>query len=85
VVGDRRIDIPSYHVSQGEVIGVHPKSKHRERITADLQGAGQIPLPSFLDRDDAQLKGTVKSKPESSDCPLQINEALVVELYALRL
>jgi small subunit ribosomal protein S4 len=84
-VNDRRIDIPSYHVHVGEKIMIHPNSKHRERVTADLQGAGQIPLPSFLERDDAQLIGTVKSKPESSDCPLQINEALVVELYALKL
>ena len=85
LVDGKKVDIPSYQMHQGQVVQLRPNSKHKERVTAELQGAGQTPLPSYLDREDAELKATFKSKPEYGDCPLQINESLVVELYAIKL
>jgi ribosomal protein S4 len=38
-----------------------------------------------VERDDKFLRGTIKARPELADCPLTINESLVVELYALSL
>lgn len=84
-VNGRRVDIPSYRLRMGDVITVAEKSKMRERITAEINGPTALALPSYLDRVDAELKGTIKSVPESADCPLAINESLVVELYALSL
>lgn len=84
-VDGQRVDIPSYSLRQGQTIEIRENSKHKERVAADLAGAGQVPLPSYLERDDAALKGTFKARPEQSDCPIQINEAMVVELYAVSL
>ncbi|MCC7384933.1 MAG: 30S ribosomal protein S4 [Deltaproteobacteria bacterium] len=84
-VNGRRESIPSLQLDVGDVISARATSKHRARLTEALTGAGQVALPSYLERNEAEIKGTFKSKPEFGDCPLQINEALVVELYALSL
>lgn len=84
-VNDARVSIPSYQLNVGDVVSIRENSKHKTRITESLGGAGQSALPSYLDRDEAALKGTFKTRPEFGDCPLSINEALVVELYALSL
>lgn len=84
-VNGHRVDIPSYHCRPSDVIGVREKSKLRESVTAEVNGPTALALPSYLERNDAELKGVFKSVPEASDCPLVINEALVVELYALSL
>jgi small subunit ribosomal protein S4 len=75
--------IPSYQLSAGQVITVIEGSKMKQRILEGLQGPGQSALPSYLERGDADLKAVFKTKPEVGDCPLDIKEALVVELYAL--
>lgn len=84
-VNGKRVDIPSYHLRVGDVVTLRPTSKHKERILAEVQGPVLLALPSYLERSEAELKGTIKSPPEHGDCPLAINEALVVELYALSL
>lgn len=84
-VNGQRVDIPSYRLSIGDVVSLGEKSKMKERVTAEINGPTALALPSYLERNDAELKGTFKSKPEASDCPLVINESLVVELYALSL
>jgi small subunit ribosomal protein S4 len=84
-VNDKRVDIPSFQLRQGDVVQVRPSSKHKERVLAEAQGPVLLALPSYLERQEAELKGMFKSPPEHGDCPLAINEALVVELYALSL
>lgn len=84
-VNGQKVDIPSYKVTPGEVIGVREGSKMRERIAAEIAGPVHLPMPPYLERDDTALRGTMKTTPEMGDCPLAINEALVVELYALSL
>lgn len=84
-VGGHRVDVPSYQLRPGDVVGVREKSKLRERIGLEVAGPVILPLPAYLEREDSELRGTIKTKPELGDCPLQINEALVVELYALSL
>lgn len=82
-VNGRRVDIPSFLCSEGDVVALRESSSHKARVEAEVAGPVALALPSYLERADAALQGTVKSKPEHRDCPLTINEALVVELYAL--
>lgn len=85
-VDGHKTSIPSYALSPGQLIEVRESSKWKERVSAELQGPGQLALPSYLERDATNpLKARVKTRPEHDDCPLSINEALVVELYALSL
>lgn len=84
-VNGQGVDIPSYACRLNDVISVREGSKMKERVTAELNGPTALAMPSYLERNDAELKGTIKSSPEATDCPLVINESLVVELYALSL
>ncbi len=85
-VNGRRVDIPSYSLRPGDVVAVSEKSKMRATVAAEVAGPAIHAVPSFLERNDAELKGTFKTKPDAADCNLlQLNEALVVELYALSL
>jgi small subunit ribosomal protein S4 len=84
-VNGQRVDIPSFELRPGDVVQVREKSKHRERVAGEVAGPTHLATPSYLDRNDAELSAVFKSRPEHDDCPLEINEALVVELYALAL
>lgn len=84
-VNGRRVDKPSFQLRPGDVVQLRQTSKHKERVTVEAAGPVLLALPSYLERQEAELKGVFKSTPEHGDCPLAINEALVVELYALRL
>ncbi len=84
-VNGHRVDIPSYQLRVGDAVSLREGSKHKERAALEMAGPVSLALPSYLEKHDAELKGVFKAKPEHSDCPLAINEALVVELYALAL
>lgn len=84
-VNGERVDIPSYGLKPGDVVMLREKSRHRNRVAEDVAGPVLLAMPSYLDRDDGNLAGVFKSVPEHGDCPLAINEALVVELYAIAL
>ena len=84
-VNGQRVDLPSFQVRPGDIVAIREKSKMRARVAEAIAGPTIMAVPAFLERNDAALSGTMKTKPELGDCPLQINEALVVELYALSL
>ena len=84
-VNGQRVDVPSFQCRPGDIIALREKSKHRERVAAEITGPVLQDTPDFLERDSAALRGTFKALPELPHCPLTINEALVVELYAVSL
>ena len=81
-VNDRRVDIPSYSLRAGDVIAVRTKSKKLDAIHESLKRVTQGQVPSWLNLDKANLKGTFVNVPERADVPLNANEQLVVELYS---
>lgn len=75
------INIPSYQLKPGDIIGVREKSKSLEVIVDSLSGRNYSKL-SWLEWDDAQMAGKFMSLPERSDIPENIKEQLIVELYS---
>jgi small subunit ribosomal protein S4 len=84
-VDGARVDIPSYQLRPGQTVSVAGANSVKERALAQAQGPVSLALPGYLERDATEVKGVFKARPEHGDCPLPINEALVVELYALSL
>ncbi len=74
------LNIPSYSVKNGDVVGVREKSKSLEVVTAALSGRSN--RYSWLDWDGASMSGKFLNKPEREDIPENINEQLIVELYS---
>jgi small subunit ribosomal protein S4 len=75
------VNIPSFQLKPGDIIGVREKSKSIENITDSLSGRRFSKLP-WLEWDDAQMAGKYMSVPQRSDIPEDIKEQLIVELYS---
>ena len=78
----RRVNIASIQVKAGDVIAVHEGAKQQLRIKNAIELATQRGLPSWIEIDHAEMKGTFKGAPDRSDLPAEINESLIVELYS---
>lgn len=76
------VNIPSYQVDGGDVIGIREKAKKQLRIKSSLEIAGQMGFPEWVDVDSQKMVGTLKALPERDDILPDINENLVVELYS---
>jgi small subunit ribosomal protein S4 len=75
------VNIPSFELKPGDIIGVREKSKSLETIVDSLTTRKYSKLP-WLEWDDAQMAGKFMSVPERSDIPEDIREQLIVELYS---
>ncbi len=75
------VNIPSYQLRPGDIIGVREKSKSLETIVDSLTTRRTSKLP-WLEWDDAQMAGKFMNMPERSDIPEDIKEQLIVELYS---
>ena len=74
------VNIPSYSVKPGDIIGVREKSKALEVVHDSL--AVNRPGSSWLEWDTEKLEGKFLNLPERSDIPENIKEQLIVELYS---
>lgn len=82
LVNGKVVNIPSYSVKAGDVIEVREKSKSQVRIQDSLRLAEGAGFPEWVLVDVSTMKGTFKRIPDRSDLPAELNEQLVVELYA---
>jgi small subunit ribosomal protein S4 len=74
------VNIPSFSVRPGDVIGVREKSKSLEIIQNSL-GSRRTNV-SWLEWDSASLSGKLINRPERDQIPETIKEQLIVELYS---
>ena len=80
-VNGRVVNIPSFQLKPGDIIGVREKSKSLETISDSLSTWRYAKLP-WLEWDDAQMAGKFMSVPVRTDIPEDIKEQLIVELYS---
>jgi small subunit ribosomal protein S4 len=79
-VDGSRVDIPSYRVKPGQVIGVREKSRNLDIIKEALEV--NMFVPEYLTFNEDTLEGTYNRYPERSELPSEINESLIVEFYS---
>jgi small subunit ribosomal protein S4 len=75
------VNIPSYEMKAGDIIGVREKSKSLEAITASLSGKTTSKF-SWLEWDKDKMEGRFLDFPERDQIPENIKEQLIVELYS---
>ncbi|MCG0056408.1 30S ribosomal protein S4, partial [Escherichia coli] len=80
LVDGKRVDIPSYRVQPGQVIGVREKSRNLSIVKEALEVNNFV--PDYLTVDAEKLEGTFTRLPERSELSAEINEALIVEFYS---
>ena len=74
------LNIPSYMVKEGDVIGVREKSKSNPVITASLSSNNRS--SDWLEWDSIKMSGRFIKVPERVQIPENIKEQLIVELYS---
>ena len=75
------VNIPSYSVKPGDVVGVREKSKSLEEITDSLHSRRSSQY-EWLEWDGALMSGKFLNRPEREEIPENIKEQLIVELYS---
>ena len=81
-VDGRKVNIPSYEVSQGEEVSIRENSKKVPVLEIAKEFASHQPVPTWLEIDRDNYKGRVLSLPKREDIQLPVNEQLIVELYS---
>jgi len=76
------VNIASYQVRAGDVVAVREKAKNQLRIQSALQLSANRGEISWIDVDSGKMTGTLKSVPDRTDLPSEINENLIIELYS---
>ena len=82
LVNGKRVNIPSYLISQGETIEVREKSKKIPRVVESLEAVARRGVPHWLELDDKKMAGKVALLPSREDLIMPIKEQLIVELYS---
>lgn len=81
VVDGAVVNIPSYTLKPGQIVGVREKSKSLEVIDGALAGFNHSKYP-WLEWDETSKSGKFLHIPERADIPENIKEQLIVELYS---
>ena len=74
------VNIPSYSLKIGDVVGVREKSKSLEAITTSLSSNSK--KFDWLDWNSSDMSGKVLSTPSREMIPENIREQLIVESYS---
>lgn len=80
IVNGEVVNIPSYTVKVGDVVGVREKSKSLEAITSSLSSNSK--KYDWLDWNNSDMSGKLLSVPSREMIPENIKEQLIVELYS---
>lgn len=79
-VNGENVNIPSYTLKAGDVVGVREKSKSLEVIDRSLSNSSHV--YEWITWNDETKQGTYVSVPERIQIPENINEQFIVELYS---
>jgi len=75
------VNIPSYQLRAGDVVGVREKSKSLQAITSSLAASGSQKY-DWLAWNSNDMRGTFLTSPLMEQIPENINVQLIVELYS---
>ncbi len=78
-VNGKKVDIPSYQVKPGDVIGLKDSDKEMSIVKASLEALHN--RVEFVTFDEKKMEGTYVRLPERSELNADIDEALVIEYY----
>ena len=82
LVNGQRVDVPSYRVSQYDIIEVRPKSAQTFPIELARQTVGDRPIPAWMQVVEGSLTILVHQLPTRAQIDTILTEQLIVELYS---
>ena len=83
LVNDRKVDIPSFQVKQGDVVTVKENSRKNPHVEGAWSTAAGRGRPAWITISGGEgLSVAVSALPKREDIDQNINEQLIVELYS---
>jgi small subunit ribosomal protein S4 len=82
LVNNKVVNIPSYDLSEGDVIEVRSKSKKNDIFLNSMRRIKSDNPMSWLTLDKSKLRGAFDKVPTREEISEPLNEQLVVELYS---
>lgn len=82
LVNGKKVDIPSFLISDGDVVSLKEKSRANAGINENLEAVARRGVPSWVELDKDNYKATVKALPNREEITMPIKEQLIVELYS---
>ncbi len=82
LLNGHKVNIPSLQVKVGDMITPREKSRELEIVKDSLQAMARRGVPSWLELNQENLTGTVKTMPDRQELTMPIQEQLIVELYS---
>jgi small subunit ribosomal protein S4 len=81
-VNGRKVNIPSYRVRTGDVVGWKDASKDKNFSQAVSRSVGQRIIPGWIDVDKTALQATVLKHPEQEEIDNRVDTRMIVEFYS---
>jgi len=82
IVNDRRTDVPSMLLTEGDIVAVREGSRSLEYFKGLGDLADARTSPSWLNRNTKELSGVIQRLPERAEIDGSLNEQLIVEYYS---
>jgi small subunit ribosomal protein S4 len=82
LVNGKKVDIPSYRVTEHDIVEVRVKSRELTPFVVAQAEAGSRGVPAWLEVIPSQFKVLVHSLPARQVIDTQVQEQLIVELYS---
>ncbi len=82
LVNNKKVDIPSYRVSQYDIIDVREKSLSTLPLQIARETYGERPVPGWLQVVPNRLRILVHQEPERAQIDIPLQEQLIVEYYS---
>ena len=81
-VNGKKVNIPSYIISEGDVISVRESKKECGAIKQSVEVTATMPVQKWLEKDTEKLTGKVLRLSSREDIDIPVEEHLIVELYS---
>ncbi len=82
LVNGSKVDIPSYRVSESDIVEVAPKSQSLTPFVVAQAEAGERPVPAWIEVIPAKMRILVHTLPCAPQIDTLVQEQLIVEYYS---
>ena len=82
VVNGRKVDIPSFRVSENDIVEIREKSRGLTPFVVAKAELGNRPVPAWLEVIGSQMRVLVHALPARQVIDTPVQEQLIVELYS---
>jgi len=82
IINGKRVNIPSYQVKIGQVIGLKEKDKKSEKFKTTLENLPKHQAPSWITLNAENAEGKIVSMPQGDDLKQNFDPKLIIEYYS---